>query len=161
MSNPPSCPQCNHGDFERLADPASPVTAAPNRTQRPPADEIITSASTMVLTPEQMKVYAERLARAKTARIERIGGRTDLPKSLELSDSKVVSFGKLGKAEMPIEGFCLGAAPRIRWHEDAYYLEKGGFLPAVTLNGEKVESAKLLSGLIFKVGNSQFRFINE
>ena len=158
LKETPACPRCGGQQFKRF-ETANEANSVPQPGSASTGS--ISSTSTNVLDPGVVLDYHERLESAKSGRIERIGGHSRLLTSKELSHEKPTTIGKEGKTDLAVEGFTWGSPVTVRWDRDSYIIEKGGWLPKITIDGTTVESARLQNGIIFTVGGSTFRYVGN
>lgn len=147
VARAPACPKCGGDNFMRADDLASSV-----------GQGSVLSGPTAYLRPEDLQKMHDRINQAKHARIERLTPGPGLPAAYSLSETEACVFGKKGQSNMAIDGFMFGAPAQITWERTHYVIRKGGLLPGLKVNGEKVTDQALKEGDQIALGKNRFRF---
>jgi len=159
LETDPACGKCGHKPLSTLAGflgaKAKAKAGGPGVMG---SGSQIQEVSTVGLDSRDLMRYHSTMRAASRSVIVRVGGKEERH---SLVEEQTCTFGKYGKATLPVEGFVLGTPATVSWERNRYVVRKTGWWPGLFVNGSKVDEAPLRDGDEIRVGKTTFRFVVE
>jgi len=153
----PACDDCGHTPLSTLAGALGAQTQAEGPLIMDASSQI-QEASTTALDSRDLMRYHSTMRAASRSAIVRVGGQEERH---ALGEEQTCTFGRYGKATLPVEGFVFGTPATVSWERNRYVVKKTGWWPPLLVNGTKVDEAPLRDGDEIRVGKTTFRFVVE
>lgn len=141
-----TCPKCMGTQFRKTDSYATGTESDKARL------------ATAYVDPRSASEAFERIQGAKRSFIERVDAEGNAEGRSALGEERHVELARSGPDLLRLRGLCWGTV-RIAWDGERHVVESKMLFPALRVNSERTERARLRSGDLIEVGANRFRFV--